>query len=240
MKKYIINIASENYYDTYMLLRQVYNRRMRERMGMRKRDLYHRLLADQYMIRELSRSEEERPEEMADLHSACSEYEAGVLGSGMRDWVFSRAVYPVLLLFPATLGMLVLFPVFLYGFITGYPLYCLIAKLAGKLKDPQFHSSIKFVLGTFLYPIYYLILFIPVWIFTEPGWIKWAFLASLPVTGLIAHSWYVWFKKLRALWKYDLLTFSRNKKLAGLKAMRSRIILLAEQLIRDPQMKTSG
>ena len=235
MRKYIIDIKSEEYYETYMLLRQVCNKRMRERMGFRKRDLYHRLLADQYMIRELTRSEEDKPEEIAALHSACTEYAAGVEGLGMRDWVLGRPFYPVPFLLAATTGLLILSPVFLYGFVTSFPLYYPIGKFSGRFKDKQFHSSVKFVLGTFLFPVYYLLLFIAVWIFTEPGWIKWAFLGSLPVTGITAHTWFIWFRKIRSLWKYELLTLFRNKKLAGLKALRNRIISEAEQLIRDPE-----
>ena len=208
---------------------------MRERMGFRKRDLYHRLLADQYMIRELTRSEEDKPEEIAALHSACTEYAAGVEGLGMRDWVLGRPFYPVPFLLAATTGLLILSPVFLYGFVTSFPLYYPIGKFSGRFKDKQFHSSVKFVLGTFLFPVYYLLLFIAVWIFTEPGWIKWAFLGSLPVTGITAHTWFIWFRKIRSLWKYELLTLFRNKKLAGLKALRNRIISEAEQLIRDPE-----
>lgn len=234
MKKYIIDIQSDEYYDTYMLLRQVYNRRMCERMGILKRDLYHRLLADQFMIGEIARAELEKAEEMSTLHETCSAYAAGVKNLGMRDWVFGRPRYPVSLLLPADLGMLLLLPVFLYGFVTNYPLYLVIETLGGKIKDSQFRSSVKFVLGTFLFPVYYLILFIPVWIFTEPAWIKWAFLGSLPLTGLFAHTWFIWFKKLRSLWRYELLTLSQNKELAGLKEMRKQITGHAERLIHDP------
>ncbi len=232
LSKYIIDIQSEEHYDTCMLLRKIYNKRMRERLGIRQSDLYHRLLADQHMIHELARAESERPEEMAGLSNMGREFTRGVEKFRMRAWVFNSARYPIPMLLLADLGMLILLPVFLYGLLTNYLLYRLIEKITkAKIKDLQFHSSVKFVLGTSLFPVYYLILFIPVWIFTEPGWIKWAFLGSLPVSGLLAHTWAIWFKKLRSLWRYQLLTLGRNKSLGRLKDLRKQIVELADTLI---------
>jgi hypothetical protein len=83
-----------------------------------------------------------------------------------------------------------------------------------------------------LFPLYYLILLIPVWILTDPGCIKWAFLAGLPVTGLFAHTYFIWFKKLRSLWKYQLLTSRKNEQLESLKNLRKNIIITVDELIR--------
>jgi len=233
MKKYIIHIPSEEHYDTYMLLRQAYNPRMRERLGFRKRDQYHRLLADQHMIRELYKAEEEQPEKMSPLSEHATEYHNGVEKFGMRDWVFRKKRHSILLLLLADLGMLMMLPVFLYGSFTNILVYWLCGKVSKGIKDSQFRSTVKFLAGAAIFPIYYLILFISAWIFTDPGWIKWAFLASLPVTGLLAHTWYIWFKKLRSLWKYQFLTLAKNKQLAGLKKLRKQIIETTESLISD-------
>ena len=234
MKKYIIHIQSEEHYDTYMLLRQVYNRRMRERMGFRKKDLYHRLLADQQMIRELTRIEEEQPEKMSSLSELGSEYIEGVNKLNMRDWIFGEKNYSVSCLILAILGMLLLLPAFLYGAILNLFPYWLPAKISMKILDTQFRSTVKYVIGLLLSPLYYLILFIPVWIFTEPAWIKWAFLVSLPLSGLFAHTWFIWFKKLRSLCKYQILTLRRNKSVERLKELMNQMVDPTDLLIPDP------
>jgi len=227
-------MQSEEHYDTYMLLRQVYNKRMRERLGFRNKDTYHRLLADQHMIRELSGVEDQHPERLSPLTEIGREYAKGVDKLRMRDWVFRMNRYSILLLSIANLSMLVSLLVFLYGFITNYLPYLLIEKATAKMKDVQFHSSVKLVAGLLLFPIYYFILFIPVWILTDPGWIKWAFLASLPLTGLFAHAWYIWAKKLCSLWRYQIKTISRNKQLLKLKELRKQLLDITESLIPDP------
>ncbi len=233
MKKYIIHISSEEHYDTYMLLRQTYNPRMRERLGFRKRDQYHRLLADQHMIRELSKVEEAHPEKMPLLTELAKEYQTGVKKFGMRDWVFRKKRHSIWFLLLADLGMLIMLPVYLYGLITHILIYMTCQKVSSNIKDSQFQSTVKFVLGIILFPLWYLLLFILVMIFTDPTWIKWAFLASLPVTGLLAHTWFIWFKKMGTLWRYQFMTLAKNKKLARLKELRKQIIEMTESLISD-------
>lgn len=234
MGKYIINIQTEEHYDAFMMLRQVYNQRMRERLGFRKKDLYHRLLADQHMIRELARAGEKQPEQLSSLATRVKEYAEGVDSMKLRDWLFNKNRRSLLALLAATAGHLLLLPVFLYGMLMNLLPYHLFGRLARKLPDRQFHSTVKFVLGVFLMPVYYLLLFIAAWIWIEPGWIKWGFLLSLPVTGLIAHTWYIWFKKLRSLWKVQILTTGHSKELEKLKTLREKITDACETLIPSP------
>ena len=233
MKKYIIHIPSEEHYDTYMLLRQTYNQRMRERLGFSKKDLHHRLLADQHMIRELSKVEEAHPEKMPPLTELAKEYQTGVKKLGLRDWIFRKNRHSLLALILADLGLLIMLPVYLYGVITHILIYMTCQKVGSNIKDSQFQSTVKFLLGLILFTIWYPILFVLAWVFTDPGWIKWAFLASLPLSGLLAHTWFIWFKKMRSLWRYQFMTLAKNKRLARLKELRKQIIEITESLISD-------
>jgi 1-acyl-sn-glycerol-3-phosphate acyltransferase len=233
MRKYIIDIQSEAHYEMYMLLRSVYNDDMRKQTGHEKNTLYNRLLADQQMILKLSEVEQQEGEKIQAIDKLCAAYKKGFEDLGMRDWLFKHSRYSWIGLILANIGMLAFGPVFLYGAIANYFPYWFTAKISRKLKDPQFHSTFKFVIGLVLFPIYYLILFIPVWILFDPGWIKWAFLVTLPLTGLFAHIYFIWFKKLRSLWKYQLLTLRKNKRLESLKILRKEIIATVDNLIRE-------
>jgi hypothetical protein len=149
----------------------------------------------------------------------------------MRDWLFKHARYSWMGLLGAALGMLLGLPLFVYGAILNYFPYWFTAKVSRKLKDPQFHSTFKYVIGLILFPVYYLILFVPIWILADPGWIKWVFLASLPVTGFFAHVYFIWFKKLRSMWKYQFLTARKDAPLESLKNLRKKIIGRVDDLM---------
>ena len=99
------------------------------------------------------------------------------------------------------------------------------------MKDPQFYTSFKFATGVFLFPVYYFVLFIPAWIFTDPGWVKWAFLASLPLTGFFAHTYLIWYKKLKSLWRYQVMTLGKNRQLEHLKNLRKSILDITDELV---------
>lgn len=232
MSKEMIDIRSEKHYGMYMQLRDTYNRRMRERLGFRKKDLHHRFLADKHMIREIEEAENERDEKIPELSELCAEYKRGVRELGLRDWVLSQPGYSLAALLSASLGMLALLPVFLYGTFTNYFMYWLAMKISGRIKDTQFRSTFKFVTGVFITPFYYLILFFAAWIFTGPGWIKWAFLGSLIPAGIFAINYVIWFKKLRSLWRYRFMKMRKNSRLAQLHKLRKGILDLTEELVK--------
>ena len=231
MRKYMIDIRSEEYYSMNMQLRKTYNKRMRERLGFIKKDLHHRFLADQHMIQQLETAETEHSGKIAKLAELCREYEEGITSLRLRDWVLSKVRYSVPALLLASIGMLTLLPLFLYGTLTNLFPYLFTSKITRRLKDIQFHSTGKFVIGQILFPIYYLLIFILVWIFAEPAWIKWVFLGSLPLTGLFAHVYLIWYKKMKGLWRYQGMTMTKNKKLARLKNLRDSILVQTEELI---------
>jgi 1-acyl-sn-glycerol-3-phosphate acyltransferase len=233
MRKYIIDIRSEDHYEMYMLLRSVYNDDMRKQTGHVKNTLYHRLLADQKMIARLYEIEQKEGEKIGALDELCTSYREGVDSLGMRDWLFKHSRYSWTGLILAGFGMIGCLPLFLYGTITNYFPYRFTGSITKKIRDPQFHSTFKFVVGLILFPVYYLVLFIPVWIMVEPGWIKWAFLISMPVTGFFAHAYYIWFKKLRSLWKFQILTGRQDRGLESLKKLRREIITRVDELIRN-------
>jgi len=233
LPQYMIDIRSEEYYDTYFSLRTIYNKSMRSHLNIQGKDLYSRFRADKEMIRILEETEKNDPERMQSIADKVHRYTKGVDKFGFRDWLFRRNSYSFLMLIPLSILMLVALPLFICGLIFNIIPYRLPLLLCKKFKDPQFHSTVKFVLGMFLFPVYYLILFIPVWIFTAPGWIKWAFLASLPVTGLFAHIYYIWWKKLRSMWRYSLMTIARNDLLRNLKELRKDILRSVDDVVEE-------
>jgi len=224
MNKYMIDIRSQEFYDMYMNLRIIYNRSMRKRLNIQGKDLYSRFRADKEMIKILEQVEEKDRERIRPLSEKVKKYFDRVTELGFRDWLFTKNRYSYFILLALSLGIVISFPLFLYGLINNIIPYQLPLPVTKKFKDPQFHSTVKFITGLVIFPIWYLILFILAWIFVEPGWIKWIYLVSLLPAGLFAHTWYIWLKKLRSMWKYSILTSIKNKKMGELKTLRSEII----------------
>lgn len=237
MSKYMIDIRSAEFYNMYMDLRTIYNKSMRTNMGITGKDLYSRFRADKEMIRILEDKEKNDPGIIKTIAEKVKIYSEGVTNLGLRDWLFTNNKYSFFLLVPLTIGLILLFPLFLYGLINNIIPFQLPLLVIKKFKDPQFHSTVKFVVGLIIFPIWYLILFILALIIVEPGWIKWIYLASLLPAGLFAHQWYIWFKKLRSMWKYTLMTITKNIRISGLKSLRTEILAMVDGIMEMEKTK---
>jgi 1-acyl-sn-glycerol-3-phosphate acyltransferase len=78
-------------------------------------------------------------------------------------------------------------PLFLYGRIThSIPKAIMDYVVRKKIKDDQFIASVKFSLGIFLLPLYYLIIVSLFYILSDHGFWTFSFFLSLPISGLYA------------------------------------------------------
>ena len=80
--------------------------------------------------------------------------------------------------------------------------YKLSAFASRKIKDPQFVSSVQFVAGLVLYPLYHLIMIILLVIFVPCIWGKLIMPLLLPVFGIFAYNYYLSIKKLVARFRF--------------------------------------
>lgn len=81
---------------------------------------------------------------------------------------------------------LIRLPFALYVYLThGLPYLWMKNFIRKKIKDPQFISSVKFAIGVFTIPVYYLLLTLLFYLFTKDTQWSWAFFASMPVALFI-------------------------------------------------------
>ena len=229
----IIHIESEDYYEMYMSLREIYNGTMRRHLGFRRKNLETKFRADQQMIHTLYEEEKTNRDRITELAEKVSHFTAGVKKLGSRLWVFNRKNYSFFLLLPLSVLMIAGLPLFLYGLINNIISYKVSNLMSPRFKDVQFHSTVKYVFGLAVIPFIYLFQFALVAIFAPgPGWIKWVYLASLLPAGIFAHEYFICLKKMRSLWKYWFLTVTRDKNLKNLKALRDEIIADTDLIVR--------
>lgn len=107
------------------------------------------------------------------------------------------------------LGFILAFPIAFQGFIINFLPFRLSKYLRTKvIKDPQFTSSIKFVIGAILMPIFFLILFLISLIFNPFCW-SLLVLVLLPLSSYFS---YYYFKQLSIFTKKISYRFSKEKE----------------------------
>lgn len=166
-------------------------------------------------IEKLEKARDENPELyrdlqelMAELFELMSEHKLNlnyplIQSYSLQDLIL-RSVLFILLL-----------PVFVYGLIGNIIPWLLTHKLADRIKDAQFKSSARMVLGLLLFPLCYLFQGTIVW-WGAGGWWAVAYLLTGPFAGVLSlnvwEKWKAWKQQIRLRY----LPLKAKNKLSGL------------------------
>ncbi len=236
----MIHIGTDEYYEAVHGLREIFNSRMREIMGIKGSKLSDRFKADKEMIARLDAAieREEKGDEsagsgtMKELAKKVETYQRGISDLGIREWVVRERGYGFLRSIWRCLTLLITFPLFFYGLINNALSYFLPVRLVRNIKDRQFHSSVKAGLSIMItFPIIHLLQTLLVGIFTGSWWIWVAYMVSLLPAGKAALYWYFrWKKTIRGSWFRRQL---RRKDPAAweLVNLRKEIVELTEEVV---------
>ena len=224
IRKLMIDIQTEEYYETYMSLRTIFNDEMRRRLGIADDSIAARFKADKVMIDLLDRELASSPDSIKVLDDLVRDYQQRLKREGLRDWVLGKRQYSIPVLLLGMLWKVLLLPVFLTGLINNYIPYRFTETRIRGLKDPQFHSSFKYVIGMIAFPLYYLVLVALICFVPLPGWMKWSYILLMPATGLLAFHYYIGLKKLRSRIRYTLGVLKKKPEILEMTDLRRRIL----------------
>ncbi len=223
----MIHIKTEEYYDTYELLREMYDTYMLKQMNLPYIQK-NKFKADKKLIDALDKELENNPEVIKQLDEKVSEYSKKLKKYNIRDWVLRKnETWRKILL--KSLILILSLPIFLYGTLNNIIPYLMPYPITRKLKDRQFTTSITFVFGMIFFPLFYIIQTLIFHHFIQPGWLSWIYLISLPITGILAFGIHRFYVKLKSQWVY-LLNKNRDdfKKMINL---RNEIIETIDKIV---------
>ena len=232
IKPLIVHIESEEFYTLYNELRDIYKNRMCERLTFPNCNQPYKLKADQELIRVLSKFEEGHHKEMTQFQNLVVSYKKQLTKSGFTDEIIDKGNGNIFYMFLLSAFLVLSSPLSLYGFINNLLPFRLPIKISKTLKDKQFHSSFKYVLCMFSFPVFYLFQTLLVRVFTS--WqTAGIYLLSLPVFGVFAW-WYSFkFKELFLKWKYYFKKRNQNTELITLLKKREEIIIKTDKILAD-------
>ncbi len=225
----MIDIQDEDHYEAIYTLKEVYNENMRMNLGVRGGKLSQCFEADKEFIRRIEavieKGTDEEKKEVKELSDLAGQYKSGMEKLNIRDWVLRDKGYT----FPRNIWrifwLILTFPVFLYGFINNAIPYFIPVRFARKIKDRQFHSSVKAGMAILItFPLMHGLQTLLVGIFTGPWWIWVAYMASVFLFGKLALAWYgAWKKTMRGIW-FRIQLKRSNKDAWNLLGIRAQII----------------
>lgn len=233
IKPLIVNIKSEEFYDLYNELREIYKYRMCDKLSFQNCKHPNKLKADQELIRVLNKFEDGHHKEMSELQKLVVFYNKQLRKSGFSNDIINNGYGNVAGMLMKSVFLVLTFPLFLYGFINNVLPFQLPIKITKKkVKDTQFISSFMYVLFMVMFPIFYLIQTLIVLIFSS-----WQtaiiYLISLPILGTFAWWYSFQYKELVMKWRLFFMKRGQNDQLMKLLKNQSDIISRTDEIIAN-------
>jgi 1-acyl-sn-glycerol-3-phosphate acyltransferase len=231
VSKLMIDIQTEEYYQTYMSLRTIFNDDMRNSLGITDHSLTGKFKADKVMIAMLDKELSADPDTLKNLDTQVTEYKSGLQKAGLRDWVIRKEKYSMAGIAVSVLLKIIFFPLFLAGFINNILPYWFVALKGAKIKDSQFQSSFKFVIGMVAFPIWYLVFGGLLCFVSINALIKLLYILSMPVTGLFAFHYFISLKKIKSRFVYTRGVITDDQEILTLKSQRNKILGMMNEIL---------
>ena len=167
IKTLMIDIESEEYYYLYNQIRQY----RAAQLKLENKSEVQQFHAQQEIISKLEILEKSNPEKISSLNKLVYDFEKELQISKLDFGTIAAGKTRFFRILASSLLLIAGLPVFIYGYLNNFFPWQITISLAAKIKDPQFRSSVKYILSILLFPIFYFIQTLLIFIFLTEKWI---------------------------------------------------------------------
>ncbi len=222
MKAEMIQIDDQTYYAEYEMLRDIFTPTY---IKAKKLPKHHnsQFEVDKMMIARVDQLKGSNPSKFKTLMEDVKTYsrliqEAGITAKSAS--ITCLRLWGLLARIPLLFATL---PLFVWGFVNNIVPIASAYLLSKKIKDVQFISSVRFVVGMFLFPIMYTIQTLAFWAISGNGIYTLGYLVSLPLGAVIAYFWRKYFMTSADEMKVVKLRLSKAERLSRVKQLHRSI-----------------
>lgn len=206
MKKVMIHIESLDDYEAIDELRSIVNGKFSDDIRNPK------IFRDRKLIDKLHKLKISEPEAYSKISSLTLFVKKRVHDLRLSYRLLEKKKHPMAWLVAGIIGLIVTFPLFILGNIFNLTFLSIPNLQTAKIKDPQFHSSIRFgisfALAFIFLPVYLILSFI---IFS-PWWVSLLIFISLPLSGLFAWNYYLLYDRIMGGFRINKLIRTKDRK----------------------------
>ncbi len=220
MKSIMVHIESEEDYEAIDELRNMINGRFSDDIKKTK------LFRDRILVKKMNQlmtADEALYRKICSLSLSIKE-KARELNTGYR--LLEKRKHPLGWLIAGMIGIIITFPLFVYGNIFNLTFLEIPNLQIRKIKDKQFHSSIKYAISlalAFVFLPVYLIL--SLFIFSS-WWLGLFIFLTIPLSGLFAWNYYLEFRRIIGGFRVRRYTKQKNREFIQLRSNYNEIVKL--------------
>jgi|ETNmetMinimDraft_13_1059891.scaffolds.fasta_scaffold07688_1 1-acyl-sn-glycerol-3-phosphate acyltransferase len=231
IKPLIVNIESENNYNLYNELRDIYRSRMARILRIDTTDEKNRIYIDQQLIERVSNYEKQNPGRFEDHQQTVNRFIKLRDKFGFNNRIVDQRGLSILNLICSSITLIATLPMFIYGVINNLLSFWIPLRISKSIKDPHFKSSIKFVISFLSFPVFYIIQSLAVLVIFNDWGIVLVYFLSLPISASFAWCWYNTFKMIKTGWNYSRLSYGKNDNFFEMLKLYDEIIMLADNIM---------
>jgi hypothetical protein len=209
---------------------------MLRKLKLKKNKLYHDFKADKKTIGIIESFIRELPEEASQLNTRVLDYNDILKANKLKDKAFKLEPGALLAIAESAL-LILLLPIFIFAFVNSFiPYFFLRYIIKNKVADDHFYSSYKIAIGMFLFPIFYLLITIPVFILFgfHEGMI---YYTSLFITAKLALLTRQLFRSALLHWRFVLLKAGNKELFKKILGLRSEIVKTVDDIVERDQIR---
>jgi 1-acyl-sn-glycerol-3-phosphate acyltransferase len=224
MKNNMVHIASEEDYEAFDELRDMINGRFGDDIK------FPKLFRDRILIDKLNHLKIANQNVYDRICNLTIQIKNKTKQLNIDYRLLEKKKHPLGWLIAGMLGIILTFPLFIYGNIFNLTFLEIPNLQIRKIKDPQFHSSVKYGISlalAFVFLPLYLILSL---IIFSPWWLGILIFLSLPLSGLFAWDYYLVLKRIKGGFKVRNLMMENDKEFETLINNHQELVKLVTEL----------
>ena len=225
MSNEIIDIQKLEYYHFIHEMMYVFENELLEKANTTSRNLSEKFKAQKDFISKAESYLESNPK--IELEQQMIDFKEDVLSLGLRYWLFNKEKHAVSL---SIFSLILFLPLHINGMVNNYlPYKTPVWFVNKKIKDKQFHSSLKMALGVVFFILFWVIQVVIAGFFMPKYWM-WMYAMSLPISAWISYQYWIKLLKTKGQLKYNQLIKTKDAKILELKNKRNQFKSIFDQI----------
>ncbi len=224
MEKNMVHIESDEDYEAIDELRKLVNGKYSDDVRMPK------LFRDRILINKLNRLRTTENSTYKRICELAVEIKRKTRDLRLNYRLLEKKKHPLGWLTLGIAGLIAGLPLFLFGFIFNFVFIKIPDIQIKKIKDIQFHSSLKyaisFALALILMPVYLIVLLITV----SPLWLGLLCFTFIPVAGLFAWNYFLLFRRIIGGFRIRNLISKKDENFLQLKSNYQELVSLISKI----------
>jgi hypothetical protein len=224
MKRNMIHIESEEDYEAIDELRSMINGRFSDDIRIPK------LFRDRILVNKMNLLKSSNPSLYDRICSLSIKVKEKAKEMKTDYRLLEKKKHPLGWLIAGMIGIVITFPLFIYGNIFNFTFLEIPNLQIRKIKDPQFHSSIRYSISLALAFVFLpLYLIVSLFIFSS-WWLGLLIFLTLPLSGLFAWNYYLQFRRIRGGFRIRSLIKQKDEEFILLRKNHTELVNLVTGL----------